>query len=141
MIEATLNAWASAIGCDTQVLERRLVKFGFDWKKGMLIPATSVLRAYYTDEDDPKKRLLTAQAKEKERENRIADKEICVLSDVEKLIWEHSLLPLRQSLETMPETLSVQCNPEHPELAKAVLESFVESIKNGIREKIPNEND
>lgn len=102
MIEGTLNAWATAIGCDQQTLERRLVKAGCEWKRGGKIPASVALKAYF---DNPKDRLLTAQAADVERDNLIADGKLCEWHLVEKYLNERLVSPFISAMDAAPSAI------------------------------------
>lgn len=66
---------------------------------------------------------------ELEDERKIRQGEMVTLSEVERDVWEASLLPLKQSLEAMPESVATLANPENPEHAKKVLTEWLEKMK------------
>ncbi len=63
------------------------------------------------------------------RQRLIEEGEMHKRSDVEILVWQQLLLPVRQELETMPSKLGPQCNPEQPEHATKVLSDWWEGLK------------
>ena len=78
--------------------------------------------------------LAREQRIEKERENALAKGEITTVSEVEQLVWENGLLPLKSALEAMPESLAPLVSPDNAARAKSVLRDWVEKMKKNIRQ-------
>jgi hypothetical protein len=100
------------MGMDQQTLERRLVKAGFERPKGK-VSFKKIYAAIVGEK--PNDRLATAKAVETERENALAAGELHTLANVERILWEELLSPLRNSLLAYPQTTG--------EKIKAVLQS------------------
>lgn len=99
MIEATVTAWANELGKDPDTIRRGFSRNGLKApEKREKVRGRDVFNAVTDPEDDPKRRLLTAQAIEQERLNLEATGTVVQFSEVEKLITEFVLAPLSQAL-------------------------------------------
>ena len=133
MISETVTSWATSLGKDPSTIRSAMARAGISFEPDEKFTALVIFNLFTGDKQAAKIRLDTAMAEKVERENRLAEKELCALADVEKIIWDDCLLPLRQSLEALPASVSIQCNPSQPELALTVLQNAVEEIKKQIR--------
>jgi len=134
-LEATVNYWAKSLGKAEPSLRQGLTRAGIQLIAGKKYSAREIYHALTGDKAAAQTRVHIAEAEKLERENKIANGEICLVIDVEKLLWENCLLPLRQMLESLPASMSAQCNPANPELAQTVLQAWVEDVKANIRER------
>src|SRR6516165_3832958 len=99
MITATANEWSIEIGIDDQTLKRRITAVeGSQPKPREQISAKRIWNATQPDNEDPKQRLLLAQAIEQERINAVEAAELVKMSEVEELLSKHVVAPLRQRL-------------------------------------------
>ena len=136
MITGTVNAWCTSLGLDRQAFETRLARAGAVIAPKCKLTARQVFVALAGDKEVAQARKALAEAEEKERENRLAERELMVVADVERIVWEQCLLPLKQSIDALPATLASQCNPDNPQLALGVLENWKEQVKKQIKEKL-----
>jgi hypothetical protein len=122
MIQGTLNAWANSLGKDSDTLRRALARRKLKLPApGAPVSARVIFDALANATDDPKQRLLTAQAVAAEFANRETAGELVRMSEVEKLLVAEVVLPLRTRLLDLPSTLSVRCNPSNSETARVAL--------------------
>ncbi len=135
MISATIHNWANSLAIDDDTLRKRLVVSGVKVaKNGQLMTAKEIWDALKGEK--PSERLATAQAIEKERENKIAEGELITLTEVEELISKLLTLPLRQVLIALPSTLDVRCNPDHPQTSRTALREWSDEVLKLLREKL-----
>lgn len=135
-IAHSLTAWAANVGLDRTTLRNRLGKAGITIAADEPIKALDVYRATTGDKDAAMTRKLTAEAEEKERDNRVAAGELLDASEIEKKLWQNLLQPLRTMLEQQANECAANCNPQNPEVAKAVLLQWLERAKLAIKEPI-----
>ena len=55
------------------------------------------------------------------------------LGEVDRLIWENILLPLKVQLEAMPDSLGPMANPTDPAAGKKTLREWWEKTKSFLR--------
>jgi predicted site-specific integrase-resolvase len=136
--EATLAEWANRFGIDRQTLARSLTQAGAEMPEPhSKVDARTIFKAIVGDKDAEKRRLLRAQAEEKERENRLANKEIVIMPEVEQAIIEKLVQPLGEALGGMAMALGQLCNPSDPESAQRAIEGYIErTIKPHLRERL-----
>jgi hypothetical protein len=125
-IEHTLQAWATAMGCERRTLETRLVKSGYDKprKKGQKIPFKVIYNCIMGDEQAEKVRGMKLDNDQKEREAAEEIGDLVRWGDVEKFITENVIAPLRPALTSIDTTLDVRCNPQNPEVARTALRQW-----------------
>ena len=68
-------------------------------------------------------KLARAELSKIERENALAEGQLHSLENVQRILWDDCLSPLRTSLLNMPQAIAPQC--VDPAAAKAALDSFV----------------
>ena len=134
-IRATLTAWSKNLAISREALTRRLHDALVDWESSETLTAAQVYRAMLSDKDAALTRKALAEADRIEREEKEARKELVNLAEVEKVVWQDCLMPLRTELEQMPRSLCAMCNPQDQDTAQKVLEQWVEKVKANIREK------
>jgi phage terminase Nu1 subunit (DNA packaging protein) len=83
-----------------------------------------------------KTRESEARASMLEMERRQAEGELVTLSEVQSL-YQSCLLPIRQTINSLPSALCARVNPTDPDHARIVLQDWVDSAVKGIREKLP----
>lgn len=138
MISHSLQAWATALGVERRTLEVRIVKAGFRVpKKTGTLSAARVFHSMLGEADVEKRRLAAAQATKIERENAAAAGELVAMVEVEKLLTELVVLPLRQALLAAPTTLDTLCNPADPEMARRAIQQWVDEVLQHCREQLP----
>jgi hypothetical protein len=138
-VSATLKAWAESLSIDPSTIKRKLARQEIKFEPGVPLTAMEIFRALNAESE--KDQAITERTREetraKKRENDIAEKRLHDLDEVERLVWQDLLLPLRHELEQMPAAMCGLCNPQEPESAKKILEQWVEKVKSNIREKNP----
>lgn len=136
-ILATVNAWAKAYGVDQGRMATILQRAGIEYKPGTLLDAVDFIKSitFRSEKDEAIARQANAKAEEQEMENAQRRKELMEMAEIERMVWNDLLAPLRQELEQMPKSLSALCNPEDQDTAQAVLEQWVERTKLNIGEK------
>lgn len=132
-----LSAWAKAYGTDFTNMAGKLSRAGVITVKGQDVDAVDIFKAilYRSEKDEAIARQANAKAEEQEMENAQRRKELMEFDQIERIIWNDLLAPLRLELEQMPKSLSALCNPEDQETALAVLEQWVERTKKNIGER------
>ena len=133
MIRATLSAWATSLAKEPRTLLRILHKAGFKTSPRQKITAADIFTALTQGELELKRRLLAAQAQEKERENAEAERQLVRIRDVEKIITEKIIIPLRQLLISAPTTLDILTNPDHPDIARTALNQWRDQTLSQLR--------
>ena len=130
----SLHGAAMELGCSRETLRRQLTAAGFD--HGGPFSLKEICAARTTDDKSAKVRLLEAQAEKIEMENARERGETVVLADVEAIITQKLVLPLRQALTGLPSTLDVRCNSEHPETARLALKQWSDETLRLCRENL-----
>jgi hypothetical protein len=133
-ISATLHSWATSLGIHREALTLRLNRANIKFVTGTEIDAKDVFTAMTGDKDAAMTRKLTAEAEREERENRVAAGELLDCAAIEKKLWSEMLQPLRTLLEQQANECAANCNPQNPEVAKAVLTQWLERAKLAIKE-------
>ena len=138
VILASLNAWATAFGTDSNHFASMLQRAGITFQPMVDINAVDVFKAitFRSEKDEAIARLSNAKAEREEMDNKKARGELMELVQIERTIWNDLLGPLRQELEQMPKNLSGLCNPEKPETAQKVLADWVEATKERLTPKL-----
>ncbi len=109
MIQATLQEWATSLGIERRTLEVKLVKNGIEFeKRSRSLTAKQVLDAMIGDFNAEKLRLTSAQAMAVEMENAEKAEVLNKRVDVERIVWEECLSPLRDQLIGYPNTVGVK---------------------------------
>jgi hypothetical protein len=140
-IELTMNEWSRVLGRDYRTLGRRLIARGYDLPaRNGKVSLRQVLDALLDDSE--KKRLLEAQALKLELENEVKLGELVAIEDVEEVIWENGLRPLREALLAFPDSaggkqrlamvgagLTEQKADEITSIAQSEVESILERIR------------
>lgn len=136
-IKATFSAWADSCGLTVENLKQKFTRCGLEWKTGVMVPACQVIQAitFRNEKDEAIARQANAKAEEQEMINAERRKELMELAQIEKIVWNDLLAPLRLELEQMPKSLCGMCNPEEPEVAQKVLGEWVEKTKLNIKPK------
>lgn len=133
-ISATLTAWAASLGLDRLTLRNRLGKAGIEIKPDEPIIAQHIYAAITGDKEMAMTRKLTAEAEAQERENRVEAGELLDAAAIEKKLWNELLQPLRTVLDQQANECAANCNPQNPEVARAVLNQWWERAKLSIKE-------
>lgn len=137
MIKGTISAWATSLGKEPRTLERALAKAGIEKPPPrQAIEARVIFQALASDEKQIKKALLEEDLKERQRENSEAAGELVRMADVEKLLAEKVIVPLRQLLMSAPSQLDTRCNPKNPELARKTIEAWRDDALKQLRDKV-----
>ena len=136
-ITATCSAWAKAYGCEQGAFVEKLQRAGIAYKTGVPLNAVDVFKAitFRSEKDEAMARQANAKAEEIEMENAQRRKELMELAQIERMIWNDLLGPLRTELEQMPKSLGGLCNPDSPETAQEVLANWVEQTKEKLRKE------
>jgi hypothetical protein len=79
------------------------------------------------DGDYQQKRLSKARADEQERLNAEAEGQLHKQSDVWAIVYENGIQPIRDELARMV-TLDSQCNPDHPDIARAAIKDWRDRV-------------
>lgn len=132
MILESIGMWAQSLGTTEDTLKTRLANRGIVFQKGMKFGAKEIFNSMTTDKGEAQARKAVAEAEAKEMENDQTRAILMRKPDVEKIIWDELMLPLRQGLSNMPGAIAAQCNPDKPEMAFGVIQSYVEGIKSNI---------
>jgi len=137
LIKGALTAWATAYGCDVTHFQSILQRAGVKYTVGVDLEAVDVFKAitFRSEKDEAIARQANAKAEEQEMINAERRKELMELSQIERIVWNDCLAPLRLEMEQMPKSLSALCNPEDPETAQKVLGEWVERTKINIQQK------
>jgi hypothetical protein len=138
-IQHTMQAWATAMGIERRTLETRLMKSGYTepLKKGQEIPFGVIYNCIMGDEIAEKIRGMKLDNNQKEREEAEEIGELVRMDEVDKLISEHVVAPLRPWLISLPTRLDVRCNQEHPEIARTAIQQEVDEGLKLLREQLP----
>lgn len=103
MILATLNAWANELGVDPDTIRRALSKNGLPAvAKGAKVRCRDVVSALHSRHDDPKQRLLEAQAIEQEALNAEREGVTTEWDKVELVLNQYFISPLVQAFDAAP---------------------------------------
>ena len=125
----TAHQWYQALSMHADTFAKRLSAAGITPEAHGLIAARDVMKAMGNDKDQAIARKNNADAEAREMENAQARKELLNMVECDKIIWSELLAPLRQELEQMPKQLGIQCNPQDPPMAEAVLLAWWERTK------------
>lgn len=82
-------------------------------------------------------RLARAQARKVELQNKLAEKILVEPAEVERILWQNWLMPLKQALDALPAEVAPRVNPQDPALAERVLVESWERIKATLLESHP----
>ena len=136
-ISASINAWAQALGISHENFCIMLRRADVKYNPGQDLYAPDVFEAitYQSEKDKAVARKANADAESREMENAKTRKELMELAQIEKVVWNDLLQPLRTELEQMPRSLCALVNPEEPETAERVLQQWVEKTKANIKDK------
>ena len=83
--------------------------------------------------DQERARKLSLESEALEDEKKIRNKSMVNLGEVDRLIWENILLPLKVQLEAMPDSLGPMANPTDPAAGKKTLREWWEKTKSFLR--------
>ena len=136
-ISATLSAWATELGMESRTLARKLSQASITYSAHGKIRAKKIVIAAAGDNAVERARLLKAQADAQEHENKINDERWVQISEVEEMITNLYVLPLRQRLLAFPNEHDAKCNPHDPQLANTVLTQAIDELLKLCLEKLP----
>ena len=132
-----LYTWSLALAMEPKTLETKLMKARIEWKKAESISALNIFNAMFGDEQYEKVRNLKLDANQKEREEQKELGNLFPMQELEPWLLNNYILPMRQILEGVATGLDTRCNPEHPEIARAALNEWIEkTVKPAIKEKL-----
>lgn len=141
-IIASYKSWAQAYGVDLAHLARMLQRAGIEYKPGVtgnpgMLDAIDFIKAitFRSEKDEAIARQANAKAEEQEMINAERRKELMELAQIERIIWNDLLAPLRQEIEQMPKSLAAMCNPDDSETALKVLEQWTDRLKVNLQEE------
>ena len=125
-ITASIKAWADALDMDSSTIKKRMNRADIPFEPHVPISAKDIFRAMMAESDKEiaMTRKLNAEADKTERENLVAQKELYHLNEVEKLVWQEILFPLRAELLQMPKKFDAETREQ--------LESWVDATMNKI---------
>lgn len=136
-LEGTVDGWASALGRDRRTIEKGLVKVGLRFEPLRVYSAREIFSAMFGDKHAAEVRNLELDAREKEREEKIALCELVRMPEVEQSILERLVIPLTENLEGMATACSQLANPADPTTAHAVIDGYLErTLKPYLRSKL-----
>ena len=133
----TITRWAKILGFDPKTIAQRMRDVGHEISKNSLYGARAVITSVYGDEQQERLRGIQLDNAEKERDQKRDDGELIDRALAEKQISELFTLPISQALTSMPATLAALVNPGDPDLARGVLDRWVEETKKQIRDRLP----
>ena len=130
-IVATCSAWAQGMGVEQPTLIKMLQRAGVPYISGTKLNFVDIWKAisFRSEKDEAMARQANAKAEEIEMDNAARRKELMDVAQIQRIIWNDLLGPLRQELEQMPKNLGGLCNPDSPDTACAVLTDWVEATK------------
>ena len=136
-ISASIHAWSKALKVHPTQLERMLKRAEVEYETKQGLTAEQFIEAvtFRSEKDAAVARKANADAEAQEMENAKTRKELMDLAQIEKLLWNDCLGPLRTELEQMPKSLAGLCNPDEPEVAEKTLLQWVEKTKTNIKAK------
>ena len=124
MVELTLEQASKEFGVPKVSLHRALQVQGEPTGKGEKYSIATIWRALCGDLKAAKAREALANAIAKERDNKIADREVIPFAEVSE--WMNAvLLTFRQRLLSMPAQMASRCNPSDPPFAQSALDLWV----------------
>lgn len=129
----TLNIESAAreFAVDAETLRRGFLALGIETKKGARYPLATIWKALSGDYKAAKAREAQANAIAKERENRIADRELIPYDDAES-VFVDSHTPLVNAIDALPD-YGARVNPGDPELGTAALREIADNMKASVR--------
>lgn len=128
---------ATELGVARETLRKRLVATGAD-HAGPYSLKEIVSAMTPTDANSARARLHTADAELRELELQRERGETVTLAEVDAAITRlHS--PLRNWIVSLPQSLSVRCNTEHPEVARVALEQARDEFLKLVRDTVSNQ--
>jgi len=130
----SLDNWSHTCGKERNALARALNRIGVNAKEPIV--CRDVFRALFGEEEESRRRLITAEADLKEQKAARAKGETFYWPEIEKIITNQIVLPISQFLTSVPNTYDVRCNPHDPALARSTLEQLVDDCKKILREKM-----
>ena len=139
-IPETVVRWCREQGCDAfdshhRVNAAALVSFmGSKLAEAIRAGAFRGDKVEHLDPVQEKAMLDRERRLELEDARKVREGELVNLATVEKLVWEKTLLPLKQAIEIMPEAQATLVNPQNPDHAKKILREWWEKTKQGFRE-------
>jgi hypothetical protein len=116
-------------GVTRETIRRGMVAAGIESKSSY--STRDICAALYGDIKAARAREALANAIAKERENRVADRELIPYGDAESA-FQDAHLPVANALEALPDA-AARVNPADPELAAAALREIKEEIKGQFR--------
>ena len=108
MINGTVSEWATSLGIEGRTLLTQLTKSGVNVTPRMKLTAKTVFDARLGDMNAEKLRLTSAQAMAVEIENAEKAEVLNRRTEVERIVWEETLSPLRDLLIGYPNTVGVK---------------------------------
>ncbi|MDE2099870.1 MAG: hypothetical protein KGL39_21635 [Patescibacteria group bacterium] len=131
-LSGTIAAWSKALHVADETLISKLKRIDYVIKPGQKIPVGPIFKALLGEKDQLKLELLREQKRKEERENNEAEKNLIVISEAEKKLWNDLLAPLKVEVELIADKIAALCNPDHPELAHKQLTAWSEQTKKQI---------
>jgi hypothetical protein len=134
-VRLNLETAAREFGVSGETLRRGLHAIGAPTEKGTLHDLVTIYKALAGDLKGAKAREALANAIAKERENRIADRELIPVE--ENLAWQERVLgPVRARLMALPGVMAQRCNPSDPNFAQAALDEWLKETLPLLRSEI-----
>lgn len=129
-IEGTIGAWALALSVESRTVERRLTRAGNVVKPHAVFSAQQVLQAFMGELDEAKARTEIQRERTMRIKNDAREGQLVDIGEVEKLVSDTVIIPLRQLLLSAATTLDVRVNPADPAFARGKINEWVdESLK------------
>jgi len=139
MITGTINAWATSLGVEARTILRALAKTGIVRRKTkgrIKFTAKQITDALFGDEQQERLRNLKLDADKKHREEEEAKGQLITLTEVESLLTERVISPLRERLLNQGTRIDALCNPSHPQLAREAITADTDETLKLMREKL-----
>jgi hypothetical protein len=137
-ISATISGWSKSLNIADETIISRLVKSGYKIKPRALVPARKVFEALIDERARTKSAIEAELLRKERRENDEAEKNLVVISEAEKKIWNDLLAPLKVEVELIADKIAALCNPDCPELAHKQLTAWSEQTKKQILQSYQN---
>ena len=136
-LESTITAWATALAIDQKTLSRNWLKAGFKApKRGEPLRPKDVFKACTGDWQVARTRQANADADLQELKSRLA-RNYVIPTDDARVFISTTFSPIRSDVLNLPALYAAKCNPENPELARAVLLEWADTFIARRRENLP----
>lgn len=123
VVRFSIERAAREMNVSRETLRRGLMEIGEKTEKGQQFTLRKIYLALSGDAKSARARVWKADAELKELEVKVRNRELVLLTEVEKRIAEFAL-PIRQRFTSLAGEASAKCNPSDPEFARVALESW-----------------